>query len=127
MIHYLQFRCFIIDKFCEQPHQNNTCCRLVIVNDPKGHYRNNCWYPHAERSDITYTEDGITWIRHDAIQHSSITIPGDILDRISPIKHPPQTAEDIAIPIYTELPQEEVIEEYQFVNGQRVKIEKPTK
>lgn len=65
MIHYLQFRCFNINKFCEWPHTNSDCCRLVIVDDPGNHYRENCWYPHAERSDIMFSEDGDNWFNHD--------------------------------------------------------------
>lgn len=107
MIHHLQFRCFLIDKFCEQPHSNG-CCRLVTVDDPDGHYRDNCWYPNVEKSNITFTEDGDTWYRHDVLIGATVPIPGDILERIFVNNNPPETSA-------------------MHLNLYRKEIEKPTK
>lgn len=65
MIHYLQFYCRKINLFCEQPHQNADCCRLVMVNDPHGYYKDNCWYPSDDRYSIWYSEDGKKWFEYN--------------------------------------------------------------
>ncbi len=93
MIRYLQFRCFNIEKFCEQPHDNSNCCKLVTVDDPHNHYRENCWYPHAEISGIKFSEDGRLWFEHDDYRPLIVPIPGDWRSYILKEIYPEETAE----------------------------------
>lgn len=129
MIRYLQFRCSVIEKFCEQPHDNSNCCKLVIVDDPNGHYRENCWYPHAEISGIKFSESGKIWFHHDDYEPSVIPIPGDWRSYILKDVYPEETAKNyvtLAAVIARQNEEREAKEreEFEFKNGERVKIEK---
>lgn len=95
MIRNLQFRCSKINKFCEQPHNSN-CCKMVFVDDPNGHYRDNCWYPNVEISGIKFSEDGVLWFPHDNYTRPIIPIPGDWRSYVLKGVYPPDTSETFA-------------------------------